>query len=58
MFVLLAMSRETPQQAADRALAEWQVQRSAGIPPAQRQIPDDAFSRDLAPIRQAISRSK
>lgn len=58
MFVLLAMSRETPQQFADRALAEWQVQRKAGVKPAERQIPDDAFSRDLAPIRQAISRSK
>ncbi len=57
MFVLLAMSRETPQQAADRALAEWQVQRKAGVPAEKRQIPDDAFSRDLEIIRQVMERS-
>lgn len=56
--LILAFPAETSQQQADRVLAEWQRQRRAGIPAAQRQIPDDAFNRDLEIIRQVMERSK
>lgn len=56
MFMLLALP-STPQQRADDALLIWQEQRKAGIKPEQRQIPDDAFHRDLEIIRQVMERS-
>lgn len=56
MFMLLRLPKETPQDEASRVLHDWQIQRKAGIPPEKREIPDDAFSRDLAPIREAIDR--
>lgn len=58
MFMVIAMTRETPQQSADRALAEWQIQRKAGLKPEERKVADDAFNRDLEIIRQCMERSR
>lgn len=56
--MLIAMSRETPQQTADRILADWQSQRRAGVKPEDRQIADDAFHREIEVLRQLLERTR
>lgn len=50
----------TPQQRADQCLAVWQLQRLAGIPPEDRQLPTpandrDSFESDQASVAQIMA---